>query len=91
MMDKQKMIIIVLSVALFALGQYVLYEKIIESRQQEISNSYQHGYDKGITDAVTAVFKQTENCQTTSLTVGNMTKTILDFSCLKTSPSNDTR
>ncbi len=82
-MNKQKITIIALSIALFVLAQYVIYEKIIESRQHELSNAYQDGYKNGLTDAATAVYKQTENCQTTTLTIGNLTKTIFDVSCLK--------
>lgn len=82
-MNKQKITIIALSIALFALAQYVIYEKITESRQQELVNAYQDGYKNGLTDAAVAVYKQTENCQTTTVTIGNLTKTIFDISCLK--------
>lgn len=84
-MNKQKITIVALSAALFALAQYVIYEKILESRQQELANSYQDGYKKGLTDAAVAVYKQTENCQTTTIAIGNFTKTVLDVSCLKVS------
>jgi hypothetical protein len=90
-MNKQKIAIIALSIALFAVGQYVIYEKTIESRQQELGRAYQSGYSKGLSDAATAVYKQTENCHATTIIVGNLTKTILDISCLKASQSNDTR
>ncbi|MDE2590054.1 MAG: hypothetical protein KGL95_10370 [Patescibacteria group bacterium] len=58
-------------------------KKIMESRQQELANTYQNGYKNGLTDAAVAVCKQTKNCQTTTLTIGNLTKTIFDISCLK--------
>ena len=90
-MNKQRITIIALSIAVFALAQYVIYEKIIESRQQELANTYQDGYKKGLIDAAVAVYKQTENCQTTSITIGNFTKTILDVSCLKVEQKNMTR
>jgi len=90
-MNKQRMTIIALSIALVALAQYVIYEKIIESRQQELANTYQEGYKKGLTDAAVAVYKQTENCQTTTITIGNFTKTIFDVSCLKVEQKNMTR
>lgn len=90
-MNKQKITIIVLSVALFALVQYVLYEKITESRQQELSNAYQNGYNKGLTDAAVTVYKQTENCQSTNITIGNLTKTVFDLSCLKVESKNMTK
>ncbi|MDE1725725.1 MAG: hypothetical protein KGH89_00480 [Thaumarchaeota archaeon] len=82
-MNKQKITIVALSVALFVSAQYIIYEKITESRQQELANAYQGGYKNGLTDAAVAVYKQTENCQTTTVTIGNLTKTIFDVSCLK--------
>ena len=90
-MNKQRITIIALSIALFALAQYVIYEKIIESRQQELANMYQEGYRKGLTDAAVAIYKQTENCQTTTITIDNFTKTIFDVSCLKVEQKNMTR
>ena len=81
-MNKQKIVIIALSIALFSLAQYVIYENIIESRQQELDNTFQSGYDKGLTDAVVELYKQTENCQTTTITLGNLTKNVFDLSCL---------
>ena len=80
-----------MSVALFALAQYIIYEKITESREQELANAYQNGYDKGLTDAAITVYKQTENCQTTTITIGNLTKTVFDISCLKIESKNITK
>lgn len=90
-MNKQKITIIVLSIALFGLAQYVIYEKITESRQQELTDAYQNGYNKGLTDTAVAVYKQTENCQTTTITIGNLTKTVFDVSCLKLESNNMTK
>ena len=87
-MNKQKIIIIALSVALFIIGQYLIYERTTESRQHEVTNAFQGGYNKGLSDAVTAVYNQTENCKTTTLTIGNLTRTVLDLSCLKTGQNN---
>ena len=90
-MNKSKITIIALSVALFALAQYVIYEKITESRQQELINAYQNGYSKGMADAAVTVYKQTENCQTATITIGNLTKTVFDLSCLKFESKNMTK
>lgn len=89
-MNKQKITIIILSVALFLLAQYVIYEKMIESRQQELSLAYEHGYNQGLSDAAVTIYKQTENCQTTAVTIGNLTKNIFDLSCLKAMEKNMT-
>ncbi len=90
-MNKQQLAIIGLSVALFALGQYLIYERTTQSRMQEIAGAYQSGYNKGLSDAATAIYNQTENCHTTTLTIGNLTKTILDLSCLKAGQLSGTR
>ncbi len=90
-MSKAKMTIIILSIGLFGIAQYVMYEKIIESRQQEMAIAYQNGYNKGLTDAAVTVYKQTENCQTTTITIGNLTRTIFDLSCLKLESMNMTK
>lgn len=90
-MDKQKISVIALLIALFALTQYVIYERIIETRQQEIANAYQNGYKKGLTDVVVTIYQQTEKCQTTSITIGNLTRNVVDFSCMQAHSKNGTR
>ena len=89
-MNKQKIVIITLSVALFTLAQYVIYEKIMESRQQEIIDSFQKGYSKGLIDAVNTLYRQTENCQPAKIMVGNLTKYVVDITCF-TNETNSTR
>jgi hypothetical protein len=90
-MNKQKITIVILSVALFALAQYIIYEKIIESRQQELTLSYQNGYVKGLADTITTIFRQTENCHVSTITSGNLTKSLFDLSCLNVQKNNMTR
>ncbi|MGI0087184.1 MAG: hypothetical protein ACREBI_04415 [Nitrosotalea sp.] len=62
----------------------------MESREQEIDNAYQNGYHQDLTDAAIAVYKQIENCHTTTIAIGNLTK-LSDLSCLKIEPKNMTR
>lgn len=62
----------------------------MESRQQELTEAYQNGYNKGLTDAAVTIYKQTDNCQSTTVTIGNLTKTIFDLSCLKVESKNMT-
>lgn len=90
-MNKQQITITILSIALFASAQYIIYEKIIESRQQELSLSYQNGYAKGLTDTITTIFKQTENCHVSTMTLGNLTRSVFDLSCLNVQQKNITR
>ena len=82
-MNKQKIVIIALAGALFLVAQYIVFDKLAESKQKEMLDVYQRGYDNGLKDAVTTLYEQTQNCQKTSITLGNLTKEVFDFSCLK--------
>jgi hypothetical protein len=81
-MNKQKITIIVLAIALFLLIQYLLFDQMLESRNHEITESFQEGYVEGAADAISEIFVQIEDCQISSLTIGNYTKSIIDYSCL---------
>jgi len=81
-MDRQKIAIIVLAVALILISQYVLLDKWSLSQQQQNLESYQNGYAQGLTDTITSIYQQTQNCQITTINVGNSTKHIVDMSCL---------
>jgi len=82
-MNRQKIIIIALSVALFLTAQYIFLDKLIESNNQKMSQIYQRGYDSGAKDAITALYQQTQNCQISTITLGNLTKHVFDLACLK--------
>lgn len=81
-MNKNWIIITVLSVALFIAVQYIVIEKWQESEQQKILTTFHDGYEHGLNDASNAIFQQTSNCHITKITVGNSTKEIVDLSCL---------
>jgi len=49
-------------------------------------SSFQAGYNKGITDAVVAVYQQTNNCKATTINIGNITRQVIDISCLTKAP-----
>lgn len=87
-MNKNKIIIIVLSVVLFSLAQYVIYEKVSESISQDLGDSFESGYLQGITDAARLVYDQTENCQPTSVTIDNKTKILFDLACIDSQSIN---
>jgi len=82
-MDKQKITIIVLVVGLFLAAQYILYDRIIDQTEVELNRAYQTGYNEGLTDAVTEIYYQTEDCVYSTITIGNLTKNIFDYSCVK--------
>ena len=81
-MNKQKIIIIGLAVGLFLVSQYLILDKLGEYKQQEMVDIYNRGYDKGLTDAVTVLYEQTENCQPSVIKLGNMTKQVFDLACI---------
>ena len=82
-MKKEMIIIIGLSVAIFLILQYVILDKWDEVNQQKAVDAYRTGYDQGLVDAVTTIFGRTQNCQSTTLTIGNLTKQVFDLECLK--------
>ena len=86
-MNKQKLVIIALAVTLFVVMLYIVFEKWVYERNQEKLNIYQDGYDQGLHDAVTTLFYNTKECNPTSLSLGNITKFIIDVSCLQTNSS----
>lgn len=81
--SKQKIVIIALAIALFAMAQYFAIEKLSETNQKKMSEIYQNGYDQGLNDAVNTLFDQTKDCQITTIFAGNMSKQIFDVSCLQ--------
>jgi len=81
-MDKQKILIIAISVTLFLFVQLFIFDELEESQQREILSTYDRGYDQGAIDAVTSVFSQIEDCQVASITLFNSTKEVFDRSCL---------
>jgi len=82
-MKKEMIIIIGLSVTIILIAQYVILDKWDEVNQQKVKDAYQTGYEQGLVDAVTTIFGQTQNCQSTTLTIGNFTKQVFDLECLK--------
>lgn len=86
MISKQKIAIIALAVALFVIVQYFVIEKLLEENQKKMSEIYQNGYDQGLKDAVTTLYEQTTDCQTTTIFLGNLSRQIFDMACLETSP-----
>ena len=82
-MNKQEIIIITLAAALVLFSAYIVFDKLAESRQKEMSEIYQKGYEQGIKDSVTTLYEQTQNCQTLTITLENLTKNLFDLACLQ--------
>ena len=87
-MNKQTLIIIGLTVALFLAGQYILLDFWTDANQQTIIQSYQLGYETGLVDTVTTIYQRTEDCQTTTISVGNSSKQVFDLECLQSDSTN---
>lgn len=82
MISKQKLIIIGLAVTLTVVFvQFVLIEKIFSPTQQ-LTTSYQNGYNAGVESSVTELFQQTSNCNVTYIWVANNTRQLIDVACL---------
>ena len=82
-MNKQKITIIGLVAALVLISMYMVLDKLAVTRQQEMVEIYQQGYDQGVRDTVTTLYVQTQNCQRSTITVGNLTKDVFDLDCLQ--------
>ena len=81
-MNKQKIVIIGLAVGLFLVTQYVILDKLAESRQQETLGVYKRGYDNALKDVMNSIYEKTQNCQITEISIGNLTRTVVDVDCL---------
>jgi len=85
MILKQKIIITCLVVTLVVVfAQFVLVEKIFfPISQQEISESFQNGYNAGVENSITEIFQQTSNCNSTYIWIANNTRQLVDVACLQ--------
>ena len=81
-MNTQKIIMIVLAISLIVTLQYLVLDKWMTSMDENTSQNIQNAYDQGIIDTISAIYNESENCQGVPITVGNLTKTIFDVSCL---------
>jgi hypothetical protein len=90
-MINPKIIIIVLASITILISAFLVYEKASEFIQQQLSDTYQKGFDDGLTGAVNSLFQQTAECKSTTIFMVNYTRNLIDVSCLtndksKTSP-----
>ena len=81
-LDKQKILIIFLFTGIFILTNYILIEKWIEFKQDGKISFYEDGYEQGLNDAVMVLFHNTNDCNLSTITLENETRTIVDASCL---------
>lgn len=82
-MHKQKLIIIGLSVVLALISFYIGVDKLIEYQNLQIIEYYQQGYNDGAFEAISQLFDQTQNCQISKVEINNVSKSLVDLSCLQ--------
>ncbi|GEM_PF-996567 len=81
--DKQKALIAVLALLLILVLGYVAVDKAKTAYNSAILKAQQQGYIAGVTDSVASAYIQTDNCQVATLYLGNATRQIADYECLK--------
>jgi len=90
LLSKQNLLIITLAVALSVMFVWfvIVDNYIIPTIQQEITNSYQNGYNAGVENSITEIFQQTSNCNPTHIWIANNTRQLVDVACLQPISSN---
>lgn len=82
-MEKTKFIILILAIALGIAIGYILFDKYNELRGREIFGAYREGYNQGVTDTITSLIQQTQDCSSVNINLGNFTRKVIDINCLK--------
>ena len=84
-MISQKLIIIILAIVLAVIFFWfvIVDNYIIPTIQQQITTSYQNGYNAGVENSVTELFQQTSNCNTMYIWIGNDTRQLVDVACVQ--------
>lgn len=82
-LGKHRLAILILLVLLLIAVVYFTGAKISDARQQDLAEASQQGFDLGVTNALVAAYQQTANCQVTTITLGNATRQIVDFTCVQ--------
>lgn len=91
MINRQLIIIVSLAVTLSVVIVWfvVIDNYVIPSQQQQMFDTYQNGYNQGMTDSIKQLFQGTANCQQpTSIWIGNNTKQLIDVACLQIIPND---
>ncbi len=81
--NKSKFVVIVLVVLLLIAVGYIIYDKVQQRRQTQLLTALQQGYNQGIYGAVLSLYQQTEKCQVTTITLGNLTRQVVDVACIQ--------
>ncbi len=84
-MISQKLIIIILAIALTAIFVYfvIIDNYIIPSIISGNQLSFQNGYETGANDIVTGIIQQSYSCNPVSVWAGNNTVQLINVECLQ--------
>ena len=82
-MSKQKFAIIILCIFLAASLSYIASTEYRQGQQEKLQQAYLQGYNQGVTAAVATLYQQTNNCQVTSIFMGESQRQIIDVACLQ--------
>jgi hypothetical protein len=63
---------------------YVAYNEYSWQQYQGLIGAAQVGYSQGVVDTVAKLYEETEACQPVPVALGNLTKYVIDVSCLQT-------
>ena len=81
-MNKQKIVIIVLTSILIIFVNYFVLDKLSVSWQESIIITQRLGYEKGAEDTVRTIFDTTEECNEITVTLANKSKTFIETNCI---------
>ena len=82
-MKKQIIATISLGIALFLAVQYIVIDNWVERSRQDMIDAYQKGYGEGLKNAIGNILQQTNDCYTTTITLGNLTRQLIGVECLQ--------
>jgi hypothetical protein len=85
-MEKQKIAIIGLGVAIILIVQYFLISDLVNQKNEESMTIFQNGYDAGVESTIKLLFAKTDNCQPADIFMNETTRILVDYDCVKPNP-----
>ena len=89
-MNKQTIVIVILSVLLVLAAGYIGVNKYQQNKQQKQLSIYQQGMQAGYEQAITQLVQQAVTCQQVPVNVQNQTINLIAVECLQ-AQANQTR
>ncbi|MBR9675549.1 hypothetical protein GOV05_00915 [Candidatus Woesearchaeota archaeon] len=81
--DFYKITTLVLLGIIVVMGGVWAYGKYAEARDAKINEYLNAGYNQGITDSLVQIYQGTNECQITTINLGNTTRRVADVACLE--------